>query len=156
MNKYLMANLAAVGAALSAGASVVATRFVISETEPVTLAFYRYVIAAACMAPVLYFVWPRYRIPVREVLKIGLLGALFFGFFPWAFSASLQYTSAARGAIGLATIPIQTLVVAALFGREALTRHKIIGVGLASPASLWCLARKGRAAKISSILLATA
>ena len=131
MNKFVLANLAAAAAALSAGASVVATRLVIGETDPVTLSFYRYVIAALCMAPILPFVWPRDRLPLSEILKIALLGALFFGFFPWAFSASLQYTTASRGAIGLSTIPIQTLIIAALFGREVLSRNKIVSVGLA-------------------------
>ncbi len=131
MNKLLLANLAAAAAALSAGASVVATRLVIGETDPVALSFYRYVIAAFCMAPILPFVWPRHRLPLTEIAKIAVLGALFFGFFPWAFSASLQYTPAARGAIGLSTIPIQTLIIAALFGREVLTRNKIVSVALA-------------------------
>ncbi len=75
--------------------------------------------------------YPTLSIPAVDYSKIALLGALFFGLFPWVFSLSLQYTPAARGAIGLATIPIQTLIVAALFGREALTRYKILGVGLA-------------------------
>ena len=52
INTYTLANLAAATAALSAGASVVATRLLVGETDPVTLAFYRYVIAAGCLAPV--------------------------------------------------------------------------------------------------------
>jgi drug/metabolite transporter (DMT)-like permease len=128
---YTLANLAAAAAALSAGASVVATRLVVGETDPVTLAFYRYVIAACCMAPMLFVRGPRVGVPVRDLATLAALGALFFGFFPWAFSASLHYTTAARGAIGLATIPIQTLMVAVLFGREALTRTKILSVSLA-------------------------
>lgn len=131
MNRLLLANLAAATAALSAGASVVATRVVVGEIDPVAVAFYRYVIAGGCLAPVLFALWPRDGLGAREMAKIAVLGALFFGFFPWAFSAALQYTTAARGAIGLATIPIQTLIIAALFGRELLTRGKIASVALA-------------------------
>ena len=131
MNKSALANLAAATAALSAGGAVVATRLVIGETDPVALAFYRYLIAVICLAPLLPFVWPRSGVSAMDIGKIAALGALFFGFFPWAFSAALQYTTAARGAIGLATLPIQTLVVAALFGREVLTHNKVISVGLA-------------------------
>lgn len=131
MNRTLLANLAAATAALSAGAGVVATRIAVGETDPVSLSFYRYVIAGMCLAPVLYALWPKGGLPLREVGKIAILGAIFFGFFPWAFSAALQYTTAARGAIGLATIPVQTLLVAALFGREALARNKIASVALA-------------------------
>ncbi len=131
MNKLVLANIAAAAAALSAGAAVVATRLVVGETDPVTLAFYRYIVAVVCLLPILPFVWPKNPIPSGDVLKIAILGALFFGIFPWAFSASLQYTTAPRGAIGLATIPIQTLIVAVLFGRERLNRNKAISVSLA-------------------------
>lgn len=131
MNRTLLANLAAAAAALSAGAGVVATRIAVGESDPVALAFYRYVIAGTCLAPVLYALWPKGGLALKELGKIALLGAVFFGFFPWAFSAALQYTTAARGAIGLASIPVQTLLVAAAFGREALARSKIASVALA-------------------------
>ncbi len=131
MSKLALANLAAAAAATSVGASVVATRLVVGEIDPVTLAFHRYVIAVICLAPMLPFIWPKRWIGWAEIGKIAALGALFFGLFPWAFSASLQYTTAARGAISLATIPIQTLIIAAIFGHERLTRAKTIGVSLA-------------------------
>ncbi len=131
MNKALMANAAAAMAAMSAGASVVATRILVAETDPVSLVFYRYVIASVCMAPVLVALWPRDRISSRDWIKIAVFGALFFGFFPWAFNAALQYTTAARGAVGLATVPIQTLIIAAVFGRETLTGSKLLSVALA-------------------------
>jgi len=131
MNRSFLANSAAAAAALSAGVCVVATRYVVGETDPVTLVLYRYVIAVICFLPFLPFIWPEARIPASEYGKIALLGALFFGLFPWAFTASLQYIPAARGAIGLATIPIQTLIVAAVFGRERLTRNKVFSVVLA-------------------------
>ncbi len=131
MNKIVLAHIAAIIASLSAGAAVVATRFVIGETDPLSLAFYRYVIGILCLAPIVPFIWPKHRIALSEFGKIALLGVLFFGFFPWAFNASLQYIPAARGAVGLATIPIQTLIVAALFGREKLTVNKVLGVAVA-------------------------
>ena len=115
---------------MCAGTIVVVTRFAVGEIDPVTLAFYRYAIAMICLLPVLPFVWPKARVPAADVITIALLGAAFFGFFPWAFSAALQYTTAARGAIGIATIPIQTLIVAAIFGREKLTRSKLLSVAL--------------------------
>jgi drug/metabolite transporter (DMT)-like permease len=129
--KLLLANVAAAAAALSAGASVVATRLVVGETDPATLAFYRYVIGGICLLPIVFLRWPSAGLPARETVKIALLGALFFGIFPWAFNASLSYIPAARGAIGLATIPIQTLIIASLFGKEMLTVRKVLGVGLA-------------------------
>ena len=110
---------------------MVATRIAVVEADPFTLAFFRYLIGTLCFAPFMPLLWPRLRIPFREWVKIVLLGVLFFGFFTWAFSAGLQYTTAARGAIGLATIPVQTLIVAAIFGRERLNGRKLFSVGLA-------------------------
>lgn len=131
VGRLALAHAAAAAAALSAGAAVVATRFVIGETDPLSLVFYRYVISIVCFAPVLPAIWPRAGLDAVELAKIALLGILFFVLFPWAFNAALQHNPAARGAVGLATIPIQTLLVAAAFGRETLTAAKIGGVTLA-------------------------
>ena len=131
MNRILLAHGAAAVAALSAGTAVVATRFVIAETDPLSLVFYRYVISALCLIPFLPLIRPRDGLGLAEYAKIALFGILFFVLFPWAFNASLQYIPAARGAVGLATIPIQTLIVAALFGQEQLSLHKSVGVLLA-------------------------
>lgn len=131
MNKVLLAHAAAAAAALSAGTAVVATRFVIGETDPISLVFYRYLISIICFAPILPMLWPRTGLDAIEYGKIAGFGILFFVLFPWTFNAALQYNPAARGAVGLATIPIQTLLVATAFGRERLTASKATGVLLA-------------------------
>ena len=131
MNKILLAHAAAAAAALSAGTAVVATRFVIGETDPISLVFYRYLISIICFAPILPMLWPRTGLNPVEYGKIAMFGILFFVLFPWTFNAALQYNPAARGAVGLATIPIQTLLIATAFGRERLTASKATGVLLA-------------------------
>jgi drug/metabolite transporter (DMT)-like permease len=131
MRKVLLAHAAAAAAALSAGIAVVATRFVIGETDPISLVFYRYLISIICFAPFLPALWPAEGLGLSECAKIAMFGILFFVFFPWAFNASLNINPAARGAVGLATIPIQTLLVAAAFGRERMSGTKVAGVLLA-------------------------
>lgn len=129
--KSLWANAAAAAAALSAGTVVVVTSVLVARFEPAALACIRYAIAVLCLAPTLYFVWPRARITAPDVARIFALGIVFFGLFPWAFTAALAYTTPARGAIGLATMPIQTLVVAVLLRREKLTGFNAASVVLA-------------------------
>lgn len=131
ISKVVLAHAAAAAAALSAGTAVVATRIVIGEADPLSLVFYRYVVSVLCFIPFLPAIWPRERLHAAEYLKIAGFGTLFFVLFPWAFNASLQHIPAARGAVGLATIPIQTLIVSAAFGRETLTANKVLGVALA-------------------------
>jgi len=131
MQKIVLAHAAAAAAALIAGIAVVATRFVIGETDPLSLVYYRYVVSVLCFVPFLPALWPRDELDAAEYAKIAAFGILFFVLFPWAFNASLQHIPAARGAIGLATIPIQTLIVATAFRRERMTSNKVVGVLLA-------------------------
>ena len=51
--------------------------------------------------------------------------------FTFLFNASLALTTAAHGAVGLATSPIITLVLAWILGREVMTKMKMICVVLA-------------------------
>ena len=131
MNKILLAKILAAFSALSAGSAIVATRFVISDTDPATMAVLRFGIGALCLAPFLIAGFIRNPIAKADWPKIVLLGILFFGLFANLFNASLQLTTAAHGAVGLATSPILTLVLAWMFGRETMTKPKMICVFLA-------------------------
>ena len=131
MNNVILANCAAAVASLSAGASIVATRFVVGDLEPLSLAFYRYLVASICLIPILMWGFTRFKIKKYDIIPIISLGSLLYALFPWLFSLSLFYTSAAFGAIGLATLPIITLIVAFFFKRELLNTLKIMGVLLA-------------------------
>lgn len=111
------ASLAAALACICFGASVVATRHVVPQTTPVVLAFMRYVIGSFCMFALLRrrALAPMLR---RDRLQVFALGALFFGLFPWSFSASLTHLPAATVALILATIPLVTMALSLLRGTE--------------------------------------
>jgi drug/metabolite transporter (DMT)-like permease len=68
--------------------------------------------------------WPR----GRDWLGVAALGAMFYGAFFVVYGEALYYTSAARGALAVSTLPVLTMIVAALLGREALTARKTLGV----------------------------
>jgi drug/metabolite transporter (DMT)-like permease len=124
------AALAAAVASICFGASVVATRFVVAQTQPVSLAFMRYLIAIACLAPIVCR-GSALAMPRRDLLAIGVLGVVFFGVFPWSFSASLTHLPTSRVAVELATMPLLTLIVSRLRGYDHLTPAKVIGQALA-------------------------
>ena len=132
MDKSRLASAAAAVSALLAGASVVATRFVVVETSPVTLAFYRYALASICFLPFVLMSFREKAVGTLDLFAIAALGLLFFGLFPWTFSASLNYTTAARGAVGLSTMPIATLALSVVFRQERLSPRKLFSVLLAS------------------------
>lgn len=122
--------LAAAVASMCFGASVVATRFVVKQTQPVSLAFMRYLIASVCLLPVL---WQLRRTPPtrRDLISIAALGVVFFGVFPWSFSASLTYSPSSRVAVEMATMPLLTLLISRLRGYDRITTLKLIGQLLA-------------------------
>lgn len=122
--------LAAAVASMCFGASVVATRYAVAQTHPVSLAFMRYSIGIFCLSPVLWRV-ARSSIPRRDVFAIGALGVLFFGVFPWSFSASLTYNASSRVAVEIATMPLLTLLISRLRGYDRITTPKLIGQLLA-------------------------
>jgi drug/metabolite transporter (DMT)-like permease len=124
------ATLAATAACICFGASVVVTRFVVPQTTPVILAFLRYVIATSCVLGMLgRRAFPS--MPGGERAQLALLGVLFFGVFPWSFSASLTHLPAATVALIVATNPLVTLGLSAARGTERLTARIVTGQLLA-------------------------
>jgi drug/metabolite transporter (DMT)-like permease len=71
------------------------------------------------------------QIATRDWPPIIALGCLFYGIYPWLFSAALKYTTALHAALILPLLPMFTLLLAATLGREALTRQKSTGIALA-------------------------
>jgi drug/metabolite transporter (DMT)-like permease len=60
-----------------------------------------------------------------------LLGLCFFGVFFVLYNLAVSYTTAARASLALSTLPLQTIVVGALWGIEPLTARKFSGVLIA-------------------------
>ncbi len=129
-----LAVLAALAACLSTalgGSAFVAMRFLVTETEPVTIAFLRNFVAAVVLTSIAVVVIRRWPSP-RELLVMGAMGAVFFGGLQLIFSNALIYTTASRGALAYTTAPFMTLLIAAAFGIERPTRQKFIGIVVAT------------------------
>src|SRR5262245_12553235 len=103
-----------------------ATRFVIHATDPVTLGVFRF--------GTLFFDPAsdrnRYERPPRgrDWIAVALLGILFFFAFSVLFNLAYSFTTAARGALTLSTMPLTTMLVGAAFGVEKITTRKCAGV----------------------------
>jgi drug/metabolite transporter (DMT)-like permease len=122
--------LAAAAVGVQVGAAIVASRYAIGETTPVSLALLRYAIGVLCLVPAL-IVARRTRFARADVIPIGLLGIAQFGILVVLLNFGLRFVPAARAAVLFATMPLLTLVLAALIGRERLTPAKLAGVVVA-------------------------
>ena len=103
------------------------TRFIIDAADPVTIAVFRFGLGFLILLPVALAArsrWPR----GRDWIGVAALGVMFYGAFFVVYAEALVYTTAARGALAIATLPMLTMIVAAALGREPLTARKILGV----------------------------
>ena len=124
--------LPAAAAAMSGilvGSGIVATRFVIEQTHPASLALLRYLIGFLCLLPPL-LLSKRASFERRDWLPIALLGITQFGILIALLNYGLQFIPSARAALIFATFPLLTLVIAAAFGYERMTFVKTLGVAL--------------------------
>lgn len=127
---HRLAPLAACLATILGGSAMVATRFAVGEIEPATLAFLRHagagvliiLLAAAVLGRRLWS-----SLAKDDLVGVVILGVVQYAAFGWLFAAGLSYVPAGRGALAIATYPIQTLILAAMLGRERLTAVKIAG-----------------------------
>lgn len=121
---------AAILSSTCGGLTGAVTRYVIGASDPVTIAAFRFGIAFLLLLPVALLVrtqWPR----GRDLLGVAVLGILYFCVFFLLYNQSLAMTTAAHGSLALSTLPLVTLVVAALLGKEEVTMRKTLGVLIA-------------------------
>jgi drug/metabolite transporter (DMT)-like permease len=109
------------------GSTIVATRYVIDQTTPASLAFLRYLIGFCCLFP-LVLLSPRVRLARRDLLPISALGIAQFGVVVTLLNYALQFIPSARAALIFAVFPLLTMIVAAVVGYERVTWAKTVGV----------------------------
>jgi drug/metabolite transporter (DMT)-like permease len=109
------------------GAAITATRYVAGDISPASLAFLRYAIGVACLAPAIALA-PRVRFARGDTLPIALLGVAQFGVLIALLNYGLKTVPAGRGALILASFPLLTLIFAALAGDERITLPKLAGI----------------------------
>lgn len=130
--------LAAASTGVQVGAALVATRFVLDESGPISLALLRYTIGFLCLLPFVLMAGKRARIGRRDLLPIAILGIIQFGGVVALLNFGLKYIPAGRAALIFSAFPLITMLLAAALGHERLTLAKsagvlltIAGVGLA-------------------------
>jgi drug/metabolite transporter (DMT)-like permease len=113
------------------GAAIVASRFVLAEVPPVTLAMLRYGIGFLCLAP---FVLPALRaagtraVAPRDLACMAALGIGQFGVLIALLNWGLQRTGAAQAALIFSLFPLLTLLLGVVTGRERASRGLLAGV----------------------------
>jgi drug/metabolite transporter (DMT)-like permease len=120
---------AAIATAVLVGVATVASRYAIQQSAPASLALLRYFIGFLCLSAFLCL-GARTKFAWRDLPAICALGIGQFGILIVLLNAGLQYIGAAMATLVFATLPLQTLLLAAALGHERLGLLKTAGVGL--------------------------
>jgi len=112
------------------GTAAAITRYLVKGADPISLAILRWGIGFVCLLPAALLLKARW--PARRDLPaVAFLGVCFFGLFFILYNIAMSFTTAARASLAVATLPLSTMVVAALLGIEKLTFRKTLGVLIA-------------------------
>jgi drug/metabolite transporter (DMT)-like permease len=120
--------LAAAATGVQVGAAMVATRFVVDQAGPASLALLRYVIGFGCLLPFVLRAGRPVRFEARDLVPIGLLGITQFGILIALLNYGLHFIPSGRAALIFATFPLLTMLIASALGSERLTLVKTLGV----------------------------
>ncbi|WP_169568257.1 DMT family transporter [Sneathiella limimaris] len=125
--QHLLAILSAMVAGAIVGVAVVLSRYVMKETTPEILALLRYSFGVLCFLPIAI---PAYKgwFKLKDILPVAILGIGQFAILILLLNHSLNYISSARAALVFSTLPLQTMILAAVLGREKLTWQKSLGI----------------------------
>jgi drug/metabolite transporter (DMT)-like permease len=116
------------------GAAIVASRMVLQEVAPLTLAMLRYAIGSCCLLPfaVAALLQARKTAPLRvsgrDLLVMGALGVGQFGLLIALLNEGLRHIGAAQAALIFSLLPLLTLLLSAWLGREQMRPLLLLGV----------------------------
>ncbi len=141
-NIYIGIGLAVLATLIWSGNFIVA-RGVIKEIPPVSLSFYRWLIASVIIFP---FAWKQFKKEWRTIKQswhylfwVSLIGIAMFNTFVYVGG---HYTSAINLAlIGTTSSPIMANIMARIFLKEKIGWYKIVGIALCVTGILFLLAK---------------
>lgn len=117
------------------GAAIVASRFVLAEVPPLTLAMLRYAIGVLCIAPFVGAAWRQHRllapaqqVPARDLMAMAALGIGQFAVLIALLNWGLKHVNAAPAALIFSLFPLLTLMLGATTGRERISPRLLAGV----------------------------
>jgi drug/metabolite transporter (DMT)-like permease len=134
-----LALLAAAATGVQVGAAIVASRMVVAEVAPLTLAMLRYAIGFLCLLPFVFKPWGAgsggsaggsgvRALPASDLLAMAALGIGQFAILIALLNFGLQTIGAAQAALIFSLFPLLTLLLSAWRGHEAVSARLLLGV----------------------------
>ena len=122
-----LAPAAAAATGILVGVATVATKSLVDQTGPASLALLRYSVGLLCLLPPT-LLSDRPAFDRRDLPPIALLGIAQFGLLIVLLNVGLRFIPSARAALIFATTPLLTMILAAALGFERLSLAQTTGV----------------------------
>ena len=113
------------------GIGLSVTRLALPQTDPFSLSFLRWFIMLLGLVAFSTSTLLKTRLPIKDLLKVNLLGIAYFSGFPICLTFGLEFTTSGRAGIVFATMPVWTIIIASFFQIEKLNATKFIAIFLA-------------------------
>lgn len=134
-----LALLAAAATGVQVGAAIVASRMVVAEVAPLTLAMLRYGFGFLCLLPFVFKplgsvtadqrTWNAItQVPLADLAAMAALGLGQFALLIALLNYGLQSVGAAQAALIFSLFPLLTLLLSGLLGREPISTRLLLGV----------------------------
>src|SRR5947207_4488 len=140
MNELLGLGAALLGSFLGGTVSA-GTRYTVGAVDPLVVVTLRYGIGALFLFP--FAARSLRKLQSRsDTMAVAALGGAFFALYPYLFTLAFAYTTAARGALVLSTMPLMTMSFAVVLRQEPFSSRRLTGIIFAFAGLAYALSPK--------------
>ncbi len=109
-----------------------AAKIGLNEIDPLVYAFFRFLICSLFYLPILFWLRNKKPIPLKDHLRIFIIGLMLIPCNQVLFLIGQSMTSAGHSSLMFATIPIFIYIMAIVFLHEKATWHRSLGIIIAA------------------------
>ena len=123
------------------GVNLVAVKYLLNDLSPVNVILIRFITGSLLLFLLLFFL-EDVKVPVRDIWRLTLLGAVGIALYQFLFTFALKYTSAVNVGILINMSPIYGGFLSSLFGYEKFMKKRIFAI-IVGFAGVYILMTKG-------------
>jgi len=109
------------------GVNIVAVKYLLASLSPVNVILVRFITGSVLLFLLLLF-FEDVKVPLRDIWRLALLGAIGITVYQFLFTFALKYTSAVNVGILINMSPIYGSFLSSLLGYERFVRKRIIAI----------------------------
>lgn len=127
MERDRLSDLSLLCVSLIWGVNIVAVKYLLASLSPVNVILVRFITGSVLLFLLLLFI-EDVKVPVRDIWRLTLLGAMGIAVYQFLFTFALKYTSAVNVGILINMSPIYGGFLSSLLGYERFARKRMIAI----------------------------